>query len=154
MSFQHAVKNTPCVAKWYHPGLQALTVADRARIKCHNTRRLTGSIHLDAALQTREPNASRWDYGIGFRENGKEVAIWVEVHPADSAHIDKVLAKLAWLKEWLRSRAQALRKISPGLFYWISTDRVHLTYNSPQARRLAKNGLQGPLKVLQLRPRN
>lgn len=151
MTFEEAVAGTPSVAAHYRKGLQALSATDAARIQCANTRRLTGSVNVDAALQAIQPNASRWDYGIGLRRRNKEVAVWVEVHPASSRHLKDMLNKLQWLKNWLNKQAPKLRALTHGDFYWVSTDAtVVITPNSPQAKQLAAAGLRGPMRVLKL----
>ncbi len=151
MSFREAIRATPSVATAYHSGLQALLTADRDRISCNRPRKLTGSLHLDAALVAAQPQSPRWDYGIGYRTSHEEWAIWVEVHPASSTSIVEVLTKLEWLKGWLQTDAPKLHDLTRGEYYWIATDgRVAITANSPQARRLAANGLRGPMRRLLL----
>jgi hypothetical protein len=110
------------VAEFYCTGLGALEPTDRQRISCRNTRLLTGSINVDAALRASQPTASRWDYGLGYGSGRRERAIWVEVHPASSHHIDDMLKKLTWLRTWLRDEAPRLRKLDSGEYHWISTD--------------------------------
>jgi hypothetical protein len=151
MSFREAVEATPSVCRHYQPGLQALSQGDAKCIRCRKPRRLTGSINVDRALQSTEPNAPRWDYGIGYRRGNKEVAVWVEVHPASSKHVTDVMNKLKWLKDWLRTQAPALAALTQGDYYWVSTDgTIAITPNSPQAKRLAAAGLRGPMRFLQL----
>lgn len=149
MTFREAVQATPSVRSAYRPGLQALSDSDAARIRAANSGRLTGSLNLDSALLAAQPNAPRWDYGIGFRRSRQEEALWVEVHPASSTSVNKMLEKLAWLRQWLEDDAPSLEKLTQGGFYWIATDgRVAISAHSQQARRLAKAGLYGPLRVL------
>lgn len=151
MTFRQAVEATSSVAAHYQPGLQALSADDAARIRCANTRRLTGSVNVDGALQAAEPNAHRWDYGIGVRRGNKEAAIWVEVHPASSTSITDVLNKLRWLRNWLHTQAPALDSLSQGDYYWVSNNApIAITPNSPQAKRLAAEGLRGPRRMLHL----
>jgi hypothetical protein len=151
MTFRQAVESTPSVQDQYQPGLQALTAGDAARIHCAHTRRLTGSVNLDAALATTQPAAPRWDYGVGLRRKHEEVAIWVEVHPASSTSVTDMLNKLQWLKNWLRTQASALEALTQSDYYWVTTDAtIAITPNSPQARRLAAAGLRGPMRVLRL----
>src|SRR5262249_2940533 len=84
--FKAAVVSIPAVAEHYRAGLQALRAADVAHVICDTPRKLTGSIDLDAAKHATEPQAARWDYGIGFKLSpAEERAIWVEVHPASSS---------------------------------------------------------------------
>jgi hypothetical protein len=76
----------------YRPGLRALKAAHRRLISRDNSR-LTGSIDLDAALINEQPNAPRWDYGIGYQHGGDEYAVWVEVHGAQTSKVREVLNK-------------------------------------------------------------
>src|SRR5437899_7375337 len=114
MTFREAVEATPSVRNHYCAGLQALPAGEAARIQCAATRRLRGSVNLDAALRQQQPNAHRWDFGIGYRRKNTEVAIWVEVHPASSTSISAMLAKLGWLKWWLASQAPELARLTKG----------------------------------------
>lgn len=77
LTFRDAVASTPePVASAWQPGLQALG-SDSERVRCSNTRQLTGSIALDTVLQEQYPNEPRWDYGIGVRRSEREVALWM-----------------------------------------------------------------------------
>jgi len=154
MTFRRAVAGTPSLRDAYQPGLRALSARDAGRLHVEEPRWLTGSVNLDEALRAAQPRAPRWDYGIGYRHSHQEEALWVEVHPASSLHIDEVLKKLRWLQEWLKNEAPNLHKLTRAGFYWIATDgQVALSPHSPQARRLAKAGLRGPLRVLPIPPR-
>lgn len=152
-TFREAVTSAPePVASAWQPGLQALG-SDSHRVRCSDTRRLTGSIALDETLRESYPEEPRWDYGIGLRRSEQEVAIWVEVHPARTDEIDSVLSKLRWLKSWLAHSAPSLNAITPHAespFYWVASGEVHISRNSPQARRLAVNGVHYPVRVLHL----
>ena len=93
MSFQAAVQAAPtAVAGAYRPGKQALPGQHRSLVTCADSRRLTGSVNLDAALQASLPNAPRWDYGLGYQPvSGAERAVWIEVHPAATSNVGEVL---------------------------------------------------------------
>ena len=40
--------------------------------------RFTGSLDMDAAFKQAEPEANRWDFGVGMHKPGKqEFAVWV-----------------------------------------------------------------------------
>ena len=149
MTFREAVEATPSVRNHYCAGLQALSAGDATRIQCTSTRRLTGSVNVDEALRQQQPNAHRWDFGIGYRRKNTEVAIWVEVHPASSTSISAMLAKLDWLKGWLATQAHELGRLTKGDYRWVSTDAtIAITPNSRQAKQLAAVGLRGPTRML------
>lgn len=141
MKFQHAVVGTEGLRDAYRPGLRALRRLDRGRIRCASPRNLTGSVNLDEALSQSHPNDPRWDYGIGTRKpQHSEIAVWIEVHPASSHHIQGVLAKLAWLKRWLVSSAPRLNRM-PKKYVWVASGSVRLPRHSQQRRRLAAQGI-------------
>ena len=56
-------------------------------------------------------NQTRWDYGLGYQPaNGREQAVWVEVHSATTKEVSAVLRKLGWLRDWLEEHAEQLNK--------------------------------------------
>ncbi|GIV16886.1 MAG: hypothetical protein KatS3mg022_2321 [Armatimonadota bacterium] len=152
-TFRQAVEQCPDLGmSAWQPGLQALG-QNSQRVRCSDTRRLTGSVFLGEALKEQYPGSPRWDYGIGWRESRREVALWIEVHPAHTGEVETVLRKLQWLKWWLAASAPALGDITPqdrSPFHWIATDSVSIPKNSPQARRLSQSGLRYPVRILQL----
>lgn len=142
MRFEGAVKKTPSLTEAYRPGLRALKRVDQKRIICGDATDLAGSVDLDDALSDSHPNDPRWDYGIGVRTSrGSDRVSWVEVHPASSSHIQAVLNKLAWLKEWLASSAPLLERI-PAEYVWVASGSVQIPPNSPQRRRLSAKGIR------------
>jgi hypothetical protein len=152
MSFKQAVQGTYHLANCYCPGLKALSRADAKKIQCDNSRRFTGSVNLDKALQgvKQYANVPRWDYGIGLNRNNGEVAIWVEVHPARLGEIDAVLKKFEWLKTWLDNDGVALKAMTRNEFFWVSSGSINFTPNSPKAKQAASQGLRGPIRQLRL----
>jgi hypothetical protein len=138
-AFEDAVFGTNCLAAVYRSGLQAVRTSDRQRITCRDGRLLTGSIDTDRALLASYPDESRWDYGIGVK-NDREHVVWVEIHPASSSHVQEVIDKLKWLHSWLRAEAPLLGQLTP-FFVWVASGRVALTPNSPQRRRVAQAGI-------------
>jgi len=142
MRFKRAVENTQGLEQAYRPGLQALQRGDRSRILCRDSHMVTGSVNLDCALATILPDDPRWDYGVGvIARTPSETVVWIEVHPASSHHVDEVLRKLIWLKNWLRTDAPQLGAM-PREFVWIASGQVAMQANSPQRRRLAAKGLR------------
>ena len=157
MSFESAVQAAPApVAGAFRAGKQALPGQHRSLVTCADSRRLTGSVNLDAALQPSLPNAPRWDYGLGYQPiSGAERAVWVEVHPAATSNVGEVIRKLDWLRTWLRQPGRALGRLTHGNgeigpFVWIATGRVGINANSPQRRRLNQSGLGMPQRRLRL----
>jgi hypothetical protein len=155
MTFKQAVAAAPApVASTFEPGLQALA-AHSNQVSCAEPRRFTGSIDLDTALEADRRNDPRWDYGVGLLNGSSERAIWIEVHPATTAEVKRVLSKLGWLKDWLAKEARALGALtrrSPSPFFWLATSAgVHIRPGSPQARELQGAGLDLPKRVLTIR---
>jgi hypothetical protein len=138
-AFNRAIQATPRLAGAYRPGLRALRTVDRERVSCRDGRRLTGSINLEEAVRASHPSAKRWDYGIGIKAKTNHV-VWVEVHPASSKHIQDVIGKLSWLREWLKTEAPALRRLPP-IFVWVASGRVAIPPTSAQRRTVAKAGI-------------
>ena len=122
-------------------GLQALPESDRRHIRPKQTRRVAGSVNLDAALADAEPNSPRWDYAIGYRPAHRacEVVHWVEIHPATDGEIRSVEKKLQWLKGWMAENASELEAMEKR-FVWISSGKTDFSPGSPGLKRLAQKG--------------
>ena len=159
MTFKKAVEAAPHpVNRAYRPGKQALESRHRGQVTCADSRRLKGSIFLDAAL-AQEPGYAdkpRWDYGLGYKPmNGRECAVWIEVHSATTKEVSAVLRKLQWLRDWLNSEAEQLKKMTlftkdDFRFVWIASSGIKIPRNSRQARQLSQSGIPSPLKHLSL----
>lgn len=148
MTFEQAVDAAPHpVSAAYRPGKQAMENRHRNLVTCVDPHRLTGSIDLDSALRRRQPNDPRWDYGLGYRPaNGREQAIWVEVHSAKTDEVSRVVRKLGWLKDWLNGEAEDLRRLTSRAgedkrYVWIASGKNKIPGNSPEARILSRSGL-------------
>ncbi len=122
MSFQQAVQNTAPIAECYRNGLLALG-NHSLKITPSVPRSCSGSIDLDTCLQPRFPNATRWDYALGYGD----YAYFVEVHPA-SGQVSEMLNKVTWLRQWLKGEGALLAAIHhPGkTFHWLSTNGVKI----------------------------
>lgn len=138
----------------FEPGIQALRRDHRALILCPDAARLTGSIDLDGALAEQQPNSPRWDYGLGFRHERQENAVWVEVHAAQTNKVRGMLNKLRWLKDWLQADGEPLRGMTESNgptppFVWLASGPIRIPPNSPQARLASQAGIR-PRKRLSL----
>lgn len=114
---------------------------------------LTGSVDMDAGFENSEPNAARWDYGLGVRKGGKEMAFWVEAHPASStSEVNRMLNKLDWLKrklsepEFAQISALTSHAQASGMaFRWLArTGSIRIRPGSKEANLLALQGLAFP----------
>lgn len=138
----------------FEPGIQALRRHHRALILSPDPNRLTGSIDLDGRLAEQQPNSPRWDYGLGFRLSRREYAVWVEVHPAQTNRVKGMLNKLRWLRDWLQTDGEPLRRLTrlngPTCpFVWLASGPIRLPPNSPEARQASQAGIR-PRKRLSL----
>lgn len=145
--FQNAVEQTSEISKAYCKGLQALKSNEARLLIPANTRNVDGSVDIDAAVKAIYPNASRWDYVIGY--SGK--ICFVEVHPAYTSEVQIIRSKFTWLKQWVKEKAPLLDgmpKISP-TYIWIQSGKGGILPGSRQAKELAKIGLK-PISYFKL----
>ncbi len=159
MKFKEAVREaTAPVNGAYFPGKMALENRHRKLVTCKDTRRITGSIDLDRAL-AKEPkyaNEPRWDYGLGYQPaGGREQAIWIEVHSAETSEVSAVIRKFEWLRDWLDENADQLRKLTESAdsdirYIWIASNRLRILPHSRQAKQLSMSGIGGPKPNLKL----
>ena len=151
MSFRKAVKNTRHLSDAWRAGLSALRAQDRPHVAAEDTRRLNGSVDVDAALLMHEPNAHRWDFAIAFRHSNrsKECVYWVEIHTAADREVNVVLEKLRWLRRWLASDGRLLAQFERD-FVWISSGATSFTLDAPQMKHFAQLGLQHKGSVLRI----
>ncbi len=132
-------------------GKKAMKGKHREQVDCADTKRFLGSFDLDNAYAGAQPNANRWDYGLGFKEKSKEeVMLWLEVHSATAGEVDAFLRKYQWLMNWLKTEAKDLaaltkRKGGQKCFLWLATDSgVNIRPGSQHARRLQSAGFDLP----------
>ena len=142
------------------PGKSAVKNEHRSRIAVRAAHKFLASVGLDAELRPDEPNAHRWDYGLGLIDrHAKESAWWVEPHPASSTgEVSTMLAKLDWLRAKLASHGfKGLRRLTDeaqrkGIaFRWLATSGdICIRPGSSHARRLALGGLAAPSRHIAL----
>jgi hypothetical protein len=135
MSFKKAIENTPLLKNAFEKGLKALG-SNSTKVKPPDTKKCEGSVDMDTAVKSIYPNASRWDYAVGF--NGK--TYFIEVHTAKTDEVTPFLNKLQWLKDFLITDAPELNK-EPKSFHWIASNANHILPGSFQFRQLAKKGI-------------
>ena len=151
MKFKQAVEQTPEVKDAFRNGLQALRRRDKSHIAALDTRRITGSVDVDAAVNDLYQNDPRWDYAVGHRlaNRDEEVVYWIEIHPANDRAVDEVLAKLEWLKRWLKDRAPKLNEMQRE-FIWVSSGATSFTLTSPQQKSFSLLGINHIGRVFQI----
>jgi hypothetical protein len=151
--FERACRDASVVAQ---PGLRAVKGEYRSGLALKPGHRHTASVDLDAGFLSSEPSADRWDYGIGLRDAAdQETLVWLEAHPASSTgEVQKMLDKLAWLKQKLAQPAFApLRRLEHEVtaYRWLAmTGAIRIQPNSREARLLAKHGLSQPQRRVEL----
>jgi len=82
------------------------------------------------------------------------VALWIEPHPADTNEVAIFLKKLAWLKDWLQTKATELWKLTQKgskPYRWLATGGVHIPKNSRQAKQLQAAGISFPREIIELK---
>ena len=143
MTFKKAVNDTPDLKDSWSAGFQALSRADKDHVTAEDTRRVAGSVNVDATLQERFPNDNRWDYAVGYQPTNikGQMVYWIEIHPASSGEVKVVLAKLGWLQRWLRDSAPKLKAL-PRAFIWVSSGKTSLAPSAHQQRQFASLGLR------------
>lgn len=133
-------------------GKGAVKAQYRAAILTGKRVKVVGSVDMDAAFCAAEPNAARWDYGLGLG-SGTEWVCWVEPHPASSTNqVAKMLAKLDWLEAKLQqptfadfARLTRQAKLNQAAVYvWIYDGANRISANSREARALALRGVTLP----------
>ena len=135
-------QNPTPIAKCVKNGLQALEGNHSRLIIPQNSRLLKESVFLDQCLPD-----GRWDYLINYDDQISAV----EVHPASTAEVNRMIEKVKWLKSLLNQMPavkNSLRKNKE--FVWIASGNIKITATSPQARRLASSGIKPPQKNLRL----
>ena len=138
------------VGKGYGKGIERLATSDKKLISCNTPQRLTGSLNLDKALERdkRHANKNRWDYAIGYKSPQEtERAIWIEIHTISEKEVSTLIKKHDWLKDWLNSDGESLKKIttkqnSTYSYFWLSGRGVRISRSSSSFRRLSKRGIQ------------
>ena len=143
MKFKEAVEKTLHLEKSYVAGLQALRAEDRPHINAEDTRKLTGSVDVDAALRAADPHGHRWDFAIAYQhKNRKEETIyWVELHTASDSQVSVVIKKAQWLSSWLKGGGAPLAKFERDIV-WLSSGSTTFTLSAPQKKQMAQVGLQ------------
>lgn len=146
--FQQAVESTSEVSNAYKPGLQALKNGETGKIIVVDSKKLEGSVDIDSVLKYTYENANRWDYTIGYDNK----VCFVEIHPAYTSEVTTMIAKLTWLKSWLKEKAPEINKLPKIVptFNWIQSGKCAIIPGSREEKKLATYGLK-PMNVLRLK---
>ena len=139
-----AVDKTDDVKGQFRVGLGAIKGNEKQKFVVPDTRKITGSLNIDKSNKEKYPLENRWDYAV---EYDKET-FFIEIHPGSTSEIPIVLAKLEWLKKWLKEKAPAINALKPKdkqPYHWVYTNKFAILPNSKYARQLAQLNLM-PVK--------
>ena len=106
-AFQVAVENTEEVKNGFRVGKQAIKSADRSKVDAAESKKLQGSLDIDSQVKALYPMDPRWDYALSYADK----IYYLEVHPAETSEIDKVVSKVKWLKNWLKTKATKINEL-------------------------------------------
>ena len=135
-----AIEKTDDVKGQFKVGLGAIKGNEKQKFVVPDTRKITGSLDIDTSTKEKYPLENRWDYAV---EYDKET-FFIEIHPGSTSEIPIVLAKLEWLKKWLKEKAPAINALKPKdkqPFHWVYTNKFAILPNSKYARQLAQLNL-------------
>lgn len=152
MTFKAAVEKTPNLENAWRAGLQALRAEDKPHIEAQDTRKLTGSVDVDAALLHAEPNANRWDFGIAYQHTNRdaEVIYWVELHTASDSQVSVVIRKAQWLINWLKNEGRALAAFERDIV-WVSSGATSFTPSATKLKQMSQLGMRPCGTILRIR---
>jgi len=140
MSFQSDCDAVAELAGASRRGLRALNALDAPHVSKGRFTRLTTSVNIDTALRASQPNAARWDYGVGQRSGDEEIVHWIEVHPASGGNcVSEMQHKLRWLRVWLHGKplAEYQRRV-----VWVASGKCAFNSRDPKLKALAQMGLR------------
>ena len=140
---------------------QAIKAEYRKQVKVKRPAGCTGSVDLDAHFEKIEPDANRWDYGVGFKkaDADRDFVLWIEPHPASRrGNVDEVIKKLDWLKEKLKTAefkdlsdlTEATKAKGEMPFRWIYKGTTIFRAGGKAAKLLALKGMELPKRYLEV----
>jgi len=135
-----AVEQTDDVKGNFQIGLGAVHGNERQKIVVPDTRCILGSLDIDASTLTKYPQENRWDYAIEYNQE----VFFIEIHPASTSDVSTVLAKLDWLKGWLKNKAPNISALKPKdkqPYHWVYTNKNAILPGSKYAKQLAQKNL-------------
>lgn len=142
--FEKAIRATPDVANGYCPGLEAFGEY-KLKIKVPDTSKIDGSLDIDETTKKLYPDSNRWDYAVCY--DGE--VYYIEIHTASTGEVRTMLNKLNWLKQWLKTKAVEINKLTSKTkhpFYWIQSSKFDIPKHTSQYKMLAQNKLH-PMSV-------
>lgn len=137
--FQEAVENTNEVRDGFRVGKGAINSADRNKIEADNNNKIQGSLDIDSQVKALYPEAPRWDYVLSYDDK----LYYFEIHPAETSEVDRVIKKLCWLKNWLRTKAEQIDKLPKAEhpYIWVQSGRYAILSSANMNRKLSAVGI-------------
>ena len=132
-----AIEKTEDVKGQFKEGLGAIKKSEKKKIVVPDTRKLTGSLDIDTSTKEKYPQDNRWDYAVEYNNE----TFFIEVHPGSTSEVPTIIAKLGWLKKWLKEKAPAINALKPKNkqpYHWVYTNKFAILPNSKYARQLAQ----------------
>lgn len=137
LTFEEAVKATPDVSTGYREGIEAFGEY-RAKIKVPDSKKINGSLDIDAMTVKLYPDSNRWDYAICY--DGE--VFYIEIHSAITSEVSKMIKKLRWLKSWLVEKAPEINKLTAKTrqpYYWVQSSGCNIPKHMPQYKQIVQN---------------
>ena len=142
--FKSIIVQIELLKNCYQGGLQALR-KNSSKIATEDTQKCSGSVDIDTCLKQKYPNDRLWDYVVSYQKK----AYFVEIHPAFTTEVSKMIAKAVWLKSLLeKEEMKELKEIAHTVLYWIPTDKYAIK-GGRYERLLAQNKI-AVTKILNL----
>ena len=144
-AFQVAVENTEEVKNGFRVGKQAIKSADRSKVDAAESKKLQGSLDIDSQVKALYPMDPRWDYALSYADK----IYYLEVHPAETSEIDKVVSKVKWLKNWLKNKATKINELPKAEhpYIWIQSGRYAILPTSKDKMKLSVSGIVATNKL-------
>lgn len=130
LTFREAIERTPDVANGFRGGLAAFGQY-AGKIRVPDSRLIDGSLDIDASTADKYPQENRWDYALSYHNE----VFYIEIHPAISSEVSKMIKKLTWLKGWLTMHAPEIKKLtamSKNPYYWVQSSNCSIPKHTSQ----------------------
>lgn len=138
-AFQVAIENTEEVKNGFCVGKQAIKRADRSKVAVAIGSKLQGSLDIDSLVKALYPHEPRWDYALSYDDK----IYYFEVHPAETSEVDKVVSKVKWLKDWLKTKATKINELPKAEYpyTWIQSGRYAILPTAKEKMKLSVAGI-------------
>lgn len=138
-AFQVAVELTEEVKKGFSVGKQAIKHADRNKVNATDSKKLQGSLDIDSQVKMLYPHDPRWDYALSYDDK----IYFFEVHPAETSEVGKVISKVKWLKNWLKTKAVKINELPKAdhPYTWIQSGRYAILPTAKEKMQLSVAGI-------------